>query len=129
MKKYIIQLIVGLLLALGIFFMRLPQMEEGVAGTIMAVSDGFAVTGLLYVSFGVLFYASSAGFFDFISYAFQRGANIILPKFQQGMDNYYEYKVKKQEERKRFSAKSTLLIGLVFVALSAIFTVIWYQVA
>ena len=68
MKKYVIQIIVGLLLAAGIFFLRLPQMEKGTAGIIMAVSDGFAVTGFLYVGFGGLFYASSSGFFDFINY-------------------------------------------------------------
>jgi len=129
MKKYVIQLLVGLLLTAGIFFLRMPQMEAGTAGIIMAVSDGFAVTGLLYVGFGVLFYASGSGFFDFINYAFQRGASLIIPRFDRGIENYYEYKVKKQEDRKNFSMKSTIILGLLFVVISAVFTVIWYKVA
>ena len=128
MKKYIIQLVIGIVLSVVIIFLRMPQMEEGTAGVMMAVSDGFAVTGLLYVSLGVLFYASSTGFFDFFGYAFQRGASVIFPKFERGIDDYYEYKVKKQEERKKFSEKSTLVIGLVFVLISGIFTALWYQV-
>ena len=128
MKKYVIQLVVGLLLATGIFFLRMPQMEAGTAGTIMAVSDGFAVTGLLYIGFGVLFYASGSGFFDFINYAFQRGVSLIVPRFDKGIDNYYEYKVKKQEERKLFSMKSTVILGLVFLVISAVFTGIWYKI-
>lgn len=128
MKKYVIQLVIGLAVSVGIYFLRLPQMADGTAGTVMAISDGFVVTGLLYIGFGVLFYASSTGFFDFLGYAFQRGASVIFPKFERGIDNYYEYKVKKQEERKNFSQKSTLLIGLLFVLISGIFTAIWYRV-
>lgn len=129
MKKYLIQIGIGLIIAIAIIFYRMPQMEAGTAGVMMAISDGFAVIGLFYVGLGVLMYASSTGFFDFLGYAFQRGASIIIPKFEPGIENYYEYKIKKQEERKTFSEKSTLLIGIVFVVISAVFTAIWYQVA
>ncbi len=129
MKKYIIQTVIGLILAIGIAFYRMSQMEAGTAGILMAVSDGFTVIGLLYVGVGGLLFASSTGFFDFFGYAFQRGASLFFPRFEQGIDNYYEYKVKKQEERKQFSLKSTLLIGLGFVGIAVIFTVLWYQIA
>ena len=128
MKKYVIQSIIGLLLVAGIYALRLPQMEEGTAGIVMAISDGFAVIGLLYVGLGGLFYASDSGFFDFFGYAVQRGASIIIPKLDSGIENFYEYKIKKQEERKHLSMKSTLLLGLLFVAISAIFTAVWYKV-
>lgn len=129
MKKYLIQIGIGLIFAIGIAFYRMPQMEEGTAGVMMAVSDGFTVIGLLYVGIGGLLFASSTGFFDFLGYAFQRGASVFFPRFEQGIENYYEYKVKKQEERKEFSLKSTLLIGLGFVGIAVIFTVLWYQIA
>ena len=93
MKKYLIQIVIGLLLAIGVIFYRMPQMEEGTAGVIMAISDGFTVIGLLYVCIGGLLFASSTGFFDFFGYAFQRGASLFFPKFEQGIENYYEYKV------------------------------------
>ena len=93
----------------------------------MAISDGFTVIGLLYVCIGGLLFASSTGFFDFFGYAFQRGASLFFPKFEQGIENYYEYKIKKQEERKQVSLKSTLWIGLGFSAIAVIFTLLWYQ--
>ena len=127
MKKYLIQIVIGLLLAIGVIFYRMPQMEEGTAGVIMAISDGFTVIGLLYVCIGGLLFASSTGFFDFFGYAFQRGASLFFPKFEQGIENYYEYKIKKQEERKQVSLKSTLWIGLGFSAIAVIFTLLWYQ--
>ncbi len=127
MKKYLVQLAIGFALSIGIYFLRLSQTVEGIVGTVMAISDAFTVVGLLYVGFGVLFYASGTGFFDFLGYSFQRGASLIFPRFEPGEENYYEYKIKKQEERKKVSHKSTLLIGLIFVLISGIFTVIWYQ--
>ncbi|MBO5353906.1 MAG: DUF3899 domain-containing protein [Lachnospiraceae bacterium] len=127
MKKYIIQVGIGLLFAAAIIFYRMPQMEEGTAGVLMAVSDGFTVTGLLYICFGILLFASGTGFFDFLGYASHRVIEFFIPRLDKGTENYYEYKVKKQEERKKFSLKSTLLVGLGFVGIAVIFTMLWYQ--
>lgn len=127
MKKYVIQIGVGLLLAAAIIFYRMPQMEEGTAGILMAVSDGFTVTGMLYICFGILLFASDTGFFDFLGYASHRIVELFIPKFDKNIENYYEYKVKKQEKRKEFSLKSTLFVGLGFIGIAVVVTVFWYQ--
>lgn len=127
MKKYMLQFVTGVILVVGIICLRMPQMSKGIDGTVMAISDGFTVIGLLYIGIGVLLYASGNGFFDFLGYAFQRGAGVFIPKMNQGIENYYEYKMLKQEKRTQKFQKSFLITGGLFILLSVVFTIVWYQ--
>lgn len=127
MKKYLIQLIVGIGIAIAIMYYRMPQMEEGRSGIIMAMSDGFAVVGLLYFGFGGLMLVSTTGFFDIFSYALKKGAHAFVPNYGADLGNYYDYKMERKETRSKETEKSTLVLGVIFLLISGLFTMIWYQ--
>ena len=129
MKKYLIQLIVGIGIAIAIMYYRTPQMAEGISGNIVAISDGFAVVGLLYFGFGGLMLVSTTGFFDIFGYAFKKGAHAFIPNYGADLGNYYDYKMERKEARGKGTEKSTLILGVVFLLISGLFTIIWYQVA
>lgn len=128
MKKYLIQLIVGIVIAIGIAYYRMSQMVEGVSGIMMAASDGFAVVGFLYFGFGGLLLVSTTGFFDIFGYALKKGAHAFIPNFGAELGNYYDYKMERREARGQGAEKSTLILGVIFLLISALFTMIWYQV-
>lgn len=125
--KYSVQLIVGVVISLLIAWLRLPQMPEGKAGTIMAFSDGFSVCGLLWLSMGILLTITSTGFLDPLAFAFRRGVNAFLPNFHPYEGGFYEYKMEKKEKRKEFKEYSVIVIGAVLLIVSAILTAVWYQ--
>ncbi len=127
MKKYLIQLIVGIGIAIAIMYYRMPQMTEGISGIMMAMSDGFAVVGLLYFGFGGLMLVSTTGFFDIFSYAFKKGAHAFVPNYGADLGNYYDYKMERKETRSKETEKSTLILGVIFLLVSGLFTMIWYQ--
>ncbi len=141
-KKYLVQAIVALALSLSVMMSR-GAFAAGVttADRVMAISDGFTVAALLFICLGALIWISSTGFFDIFSYAFKKAARVFVPTAYIGETaNYYTYVTGQKEKRKskkerreeagleQTSEKSTLLIGLFFLALSLIFWVLWYAV-
>lgn len=126
--KYLIQTGCGVLLCVGIMFYRGIAEAGDTAERIMIVSDGFSVTALLFLSVGVLLWVATTGFFDIFGYAVKKGAHALLPGLVQcDVTGFYEYKQEKQADRKSGGEKSMLLVGLGFLLVSVLFTVVWYQ--
>ena len=142
--KYLVQGAVGLVLSLVVMISR-GAFASGdtvtAADRVMAISDGFTVTALLFICFGALIWISTTGFFDIFSYAFKKAAHAFVPgAYADETANYYTYvtgqknKRKSRKERKEemgmeeTSEKSTLFIGLIFLVLCLIFWGLWYVV-
>lgn len=142
-KKYLIQLAVGLLLSVVVMQSRGAfGASASAAQRILAVADGLSVTALIYLSMGTLLWAATTGIFDIFSFAFKKAAHAFIPgMIHDEIGGFYDFKVKKQHDRKTkeerrieagIGAKSelsTLLVGVVFLALSLIMSVVWYQIA
>lgn len=129
--KYIVQAALGLALSVGVMYYRgLFEAQSG-ADKIMIISDGFTVTALLFLSMGILVWISTTGFFDIFGYAFRKGAHALIPGLGAGdkLTGFYEYKLKKQEERetKEKGEKSMLLVGAVFLLAGIVATFFWYR--
>lgn len=126
--KYIVQAVLGLLLSFGVMFYR-GLFQAGNAGDrIMIICDGFTVTALLFISVGFLLWVSTTGFFDIFGYAVRKGAHSLIPGLvRDNLSGYYEYKLEKESERKDRGAKSTLIVGAAFLAVSLALTAVWYQ--
>ena len=127
--KYYVKAGVALLLAFLVMILR-GLFESGtVADKVMAIGDGFTVVGVLYLGFGALMWIATTGFFDLFSYAAKKAAHAILPGMvQDDVGRFYEYKVDKESKRKGFLEHFTLVIGVVFMLISAVLLFIWYQV-
>lgn len=142
-KKYLIQLAVGLLLSVVVMQSRGAfRASASAAQRILAVTDGFSVTALLWLSVGTLLWAATTGIFDIFGFAFKKAAHAFIPgMIHDEIGSFYDFKVRKQNRRKtkeesRIEAGigekaelSTLLVGVVFLVLSLIMTAVWYRVA
>ena len=126
--KFVVTLITGLILAGAVMWLRGVFSAQNAAAAVMAVSDGFAVAGLLYLTMGSLMWVSTTGVFDIFAYALKKGAHALIPGMvDDSAANYYEFKMDKNEKRKKFTQHSALLIGAVFVVISLILSAVWYK--
>lgn len=125
--KYVMASVTGLILSFAIMYWRGITLAETTQEIMQAVSDGFFVVGFLYVAFGLLFVAAHAGTLDIITYGFRSVIWLFTP-FAKNRDEggYYEYKMKKKEKRKGVPY-FLIWVGLVFVALSVLFLVLYYK--
>lgn len=129
-KKYVIQLVIGLLIAFVIMWQRGLFAAESAADKVLIICDGFTVVAFVYLCMGALLWVSSTGTLDIFSYALKKGVNALIPgRVFDDLGGYYEYKVSKDEKRKGFREHSTLILGFLFLAVSIVLTAVWYMVA
>lgn len=130
-KSYAIQIGVAAVLSAVLAVYRIGNLPENTGGRVMAFSDAFFIVGMLYFCIGALHWVSTTGFFDIFSYAFRKGAHALIPgRISDTVGGFYEYKLEKREKRraKDTPRPSTLLVGILLLAVSAILAAVWYTV-
>ena len=136
MKKKIlrltIQIVIGLFIAVGVMTSQ-GAFASGASAQdrILAIGNGFSVTALLYISFGMLAWIATTGVLDIFSFALQKGAHFLIPfGAREANGKFYEFKVEKEEKRKKRGKGQymTLLVGIGFLAVAIALTVAWYEV-
>lgn len=88
----------------------------------VAISDGCFFAGVIVGGIGLLVYISGEGFFDMITY----GVNIILKSFSKKntqRESFYDYKVRRNNERGEAKIWFIAVVGLVFVILAILFSI------
>ena len=93
------------------------------------LSDGFFVSAVLFVGFGLLIWVASTGFFDIFSYGVKSLLMLFSPlKRAKEHPHYYEYKCEKASKRgDKPATYTTLLIGVIALVLSLIMLFVYYQ--
>lgn len=128
--KYIIQMLAGLVLSALVMLWQGVFSRSDPADIVRGISDSFTVTAFLFVGVGILVWISTTGFFDIFGFAFKKGLHHILPVFiRDDPGGFYEYKQEKEERRAVRTQRSTLIVGLFFLAASLVSTFVWYAVA
>ena len=120
--KYIAQIAAGAVMAVLVMLWQGLGDAQTAADRLKIISDGFAVSGLLYTAMGVLIWVSTTGFFDIFAYAIRKGAHVLIP----GMVKDDQGKKEARAKGETAGRKSTLFVGLLFLALSLLFTLLWY---
>ena len=91
------------------------------------LSDGFFVAGLMMSCVGGLSCIAATGFFDIFSYGARTVASHFVPqKDSKGLPKYYDYKVARDEKRKK-PLSTVLTVGLVCVGLSLAFVLLYFR--
>ena len=111
--------------------------KEGWMDVILCLANGFGITGIFLVCVRMLSWVKREGAFDAVSYAGTFCLHALLPfmgnridengnKVKKPMD-YYSFKQRRRdkEEARPTSAGYALFVGLGYIAISAIFTVIF----
>lgn len=93
------------------------------------LSDGFFVSTVIFLGFGLLLWVSATGFFDIFSYGFKSLLVLFSPlKKASEHQKYYEYKCEKDAKREGKPVAFTVLwVGLICLALSLLALFLYYQ--
>ncbi len=127
--KYGVPTLIGLAISFAVMYIDEPRVAaiEGISFIEMVftcLSDGFFVTGVLYVGFGLLLFAANEGIFDIISYGFKSLLYLFTPiRKDPDAGGYYEYKMKKKESRKAIPYHITI-IGAAFLVPAITFWIV-----
>lgn len=90
------------------------------------LSDSFFVPGILLAGFGALLKIADGGFFDGVGYGLKRAALSLIPGARiKKEETYAEYKERKEKSRKHASLWIPLIVGGTFVALGAVFLILY----
>ncbi len=94
------------------------------------LSDGCFVVGLVMTGVGLMTWVATTGFFDMITYGVKYGVRALVGLFggnrKPNDKTFYDYKM--EQDEKRGSAQYAILIsGVVFIALSVLFLVMYYN--
>ncbi len=92
-----------------------------------ALSNACFVTAVLYIGVGALIWISTTGLFDIFGFGFKSLKYLFTPIAKDPNEGgYYEYMMEKREKRKgKPIPYFMLVIGVVALALSIIFLVLW----
>lgn len=89
--------------------------------------DAFFVPGILLVMVGTLFWISTTGLFDAISYAFRVAGHSLFPfLFKSDSMSFYDYKTEKDGKRVK-TPLFIFIVGAVFLIASGVALIIWYK--
>lgn len=124
LRAYLINLAVAAVMAMsGMLAWDLFAQTEPLA-VIKILSDSFFLPGVLLVGASLIGWVASKGTFDMFGYTGHNFINMFKRDSYLKHESYYDYKAKKDEKRKPFNIPRTL-VGLGFLALGIIFTVIY----
>ena len=125
--KYGICFGVAAVIAVLVFWAR-GFFTDNAGVNIQILSDGFFVSGVLMLAFAGMMFISSEGALIGIGFVLRSVALIFIPMGRKNHEFYAQYRERKLAERKAKTSNDhcILVVGLVFLAISIVFTVIWY---
>ena len=121
MKKYLRYYVtagIGLIVAALIIFGKGAFSQKEIKETYKIIADGFFVPGILFVCFGLLIFSSNEGTFDMLAFGVKWLKNT-FKKNMPRMESFYDFKEARHEKSKSFGY--ICIVGLFFVAISALF--------
>lgn len=125
--KYLICFCVASFITVGVFAIR-GFFTDNVGVNIQILSDGFFVSGILFLIFAGMMFISSEGALIGIGFVLRSVAQTFIPMGRKNHEFYHQYRERKLAERKATASDDhcILVVGLFFLAISIVFTVIWY---
>lgn len=96
---------------------------------VLILSNAFTIPGVILIMVGFLVIASNEGAFNGISYAMSYAVKMLVPGAAGAskQERYGDYVMRKREKGK---AKTgfIFLVGLVYLVIAIVFTVLFYQI-
>lgn len=127
MKKYLKYLITA---GIGLFFTILIIIgkdafgQKDIKDTYKVLADGFFVPGILLTCFGLLIFSSNEGTFDMLAFGVKWLVNTFKRDMKK-METFHDYRLARHENTKSFGYMC--IVGLFFVAISAIFAMLYMK--
>lgn len=126
--KYLIAAAVGALFAVAVLLIGQYSAATDKPSKYRMLSDAFTFAGVLLTLFSALVFISSKGGFDGIGYALGKLVGMLVPFADGKNETYAEYKDRKHSGSSAEGHSCTFFCGIVYLAVSVIFTVLYYKV-
>ncbi len=125
LTKYAICFGVAALMTLGVFALK-GFFTHSAAVNIQILSDGFSTSGILLTLFAGLLFASGEGAFVGIGFVLRNIVQAFVPMGRKHHEFYAQYRERKLAKLKKQGDHCVLVVGLTFLAVGILFTIIWY---
>ena len=122
--KYLVCFAIASLIAFAVFWIK-GFFVHSPSVNLQILSDGFFVSGVLVTLFALLMYVSSQGALIGIGFVLKSVVLTFIPMGRKNHEYYAQYRERKMEEMKDRSNRCVLLIGLAFLLVGIVLTVIW----
>ncbi len=122
--KYLITFVLGSLVVLVVLFSKDTFYQTQTSTVFRDLSDAFFVSGVIMAGLGLLVFASNGGAFDMLSFGVMRFFSLFkrdLTKVKYR--TFYDYRKAQQEKKRGFAF--ILIEGCVFLAVAALFLILY----
>lgn len=127
MKKflsYIITFAAGAAVAVAVLVSRGTFVQTNIVTVYRDLCDAFFIPGVIIACMGALVFASNGGTFDMLAY----GVRKLFDLFKRDVldvkyRTFYDYRKAQQEKKRSFGFM--LVVGCVFIAVAAVFLVLY----
>ena len=122
--KYGISFGTASLIAVIVFWIR-GFFTDSVAVNIQILSDGFFISGLLFLFLAGMMFVSGEGALLGISYVLKNVILFFIPGGRAKHELYKDYRERRMKKIKAYSDSCLLVTGLVFITAGLILALIW----
>ncbi len=92
---------------------------------IQILSDGFFVSGMLFILFAGMLYVSGEGGFIAMGFLAKKVVQAFIPMGRREHETYAQYRESKLGKTKKSADSCIFFTGLFFTVIGIIFTIIW----
>lgn len=126
LRGYLICFGIASLITLIVFWIK-GFFTDDVGVNIQILSDGFFVSGILMTMFAGMMYISSEGALLGIGFVLRNVVLAFVPMGRTRHETYAKYRERKlAEKRETNSMPYVFVVGIIFLLVGIVFSVIWY---
>ena len=92
------------------------------------LADAFTIPGVIMIMVGLLIAVANGGIFNGVSYVVGFAVKMLVPGAGKDHERYGDYVERKQAKGKVRGYGFLFLVGIVFVLIAAVFTVMFYVI-
>lgn len=99
---------------------------DNIGVNIQILSDGFFVSGIVFLMVGGLLYLSNEGAFVGIGFVLRNIIQTFIPMGRKNHEFYAQYRERVLSQKKKTIDSCILYTGIIFFSIGLILTVVWY---
>jgi len=123
--KYLVCFAIASLITLAVFWIK-GFFTDSLSVNLQILSDGFVVSGLILLAFAGMMFISGEGGLIGIGFVLRNVVLAMIPLGRLKHEVYAKYRERKMKELKENRNPAALVVGLLFLFVGILFTVIWY---
>ena len=123
--KYLVCFGIASAITVAVFWSK-GFFTDSVAVNLQILSDGFVVSGFLFLAFAGMMYISGEGGLLGIGFVMRNVFLAFIPLGRLKHEVYAKYRERKIKELKESRNSCALVVGLIYLGLGVLFTLIWY---